>query len=89
MAAKKPKLPKDLSGLEARVSTLERDVHMLRVSMGSLNEEMTALRYAVAQVDERTARGEQVMLNVHEAQQKMTRTVERIAKALRVPKGGK
>lgn len=89
MAAKKQTLPKDLSGLEARVSTLERDVHMLRVSMGSLNEEMTALRFAVGQVDERTARGEQVMLNVHEAQQKMARTVERIAKALRVPRKGK
>lgn len=73
-----------LDGLASRVSTLERDVHALKASMGALNEEMSALRFTVKQMDERTIRGERVMLDVQGEQRRMSKTIDRIAATLNV-----
>lgn len=75
-----------LDGLESRVSTLERDVSMLKNSMSALSEEMSALKFAVKQVDERTLRGERLMLDMQGEQHRMSRTIDRIAQTLNVPK---
>lgn len=53
--------------------------------MGALSEEMAALRFTVKQVDERTLRGERVMLEMQGEQRKMSGTIDRIAQALNVP----
>lgn len=75
-----------MDGLESRVSTLERDVNMLKNSMSALSEEMTALRFTVKQMDERTLRGERLMMDIQGEQHRMSRTIDRIANTLNVPK---
>ena len=57
---------------------------VLKNSMSALSEEMAALRYTVRQMDERTMRGEQVLLEMQGQQTKMSRAVERIAEVLNV-----
>lgn len=53
--------------------------------MGALSEEMSALRFVVKQVDERTLRGERLMLDMQGEQRKMSSTIDRIAEVLHVP----
>ena len=52
--------------------------------MSHLTEELSALRYIVKQMDERTLRGERLMLDMQGEQLRMSRAVDRIASALHV-----
>lgn len=84
MATKRRTVPakQSLVGLEQRVTVLEHDVHALRTGMTRLTEEMTMLKVAVKQVDERTIRGERLMLEMQGEQSKMVKALDRIAATL-------
>lgn len=56
----------------------------MKNQMGALGEDLSALRITVKHVDERTLRGEVLMLDMQGAQRRMAHTVERIAAALHV-----
>lgn len=84
MATKRRTVPakQALDGLEHRVTVLEHDVHALRTGMSRLTEEVTLLKVAVKQVDERTTRGERLLLEMQGEQLKMSKTLDRIASTL-------
>ena len=75
-----------LAHLEGRVTDLEHDVHMLRNGVTHLTTEMTLLKAAVKQVDERTLRGENLLMEMQgeqrrllKAQGEMHKTLDQIA----------
>ena len=79
------------SQLVKRVTQLEKDMLDVRGRMGRLGEDLSALRISVKQLDERTLRGERLMMDMQldqrlmaKEQTHMARTVERIATALHV-----
>jgi hypothetical protein len=61
------------------------DFTAMRGDMSNLSEEVAALRFTVKQVDERSQRGEKLMLDMQGEQRKMSRVVDRIAAVLKVP----
>lgn len=88
MAKPKKKLPARSSAitlLQRRVATLEDDFREMRSGMNKLSEEMAELRTSLRHVDERTVRGEKLMLEMQGEQRRMSRAVDRIAEALHVP----
>lgn len=94
MATKKkskaaPAAIRKLSTLEGRVTALEHDVHALRNGMTHLTEEVVLLKAAVKQVDERTLRGERLLMEMQGEQLRMAKTLDRIAVMLTeaFPKG--
>lgn len=74
-----------LADVEARVEALERDSKQMRNEMGKLTEELGALRVTVHQVDERTRRGEKLLMHMQGEQRQMSKTLDRIADHLHVP----
>lgn len=52
--------------------------------MGSISEDVASLKVSVKHVDERTLRGEKLMLQMQGEQRKMAHTVDRIAEHLHV-----
>lgn len=88
MAKPKKKLPARSSAitlLQRRVATLEDDFREMRTGMSKLSEELGELRATVRHVDERTMRGEKLMLEMQVEQRRMARSVERIVEALHIP----
>jgi hypothetical protein len=71
--------------LAKRVEVLERDYHGLKASMSTISGEMSSLRAAVHQVDARSIRGEQLMMWLQRDQRRLTRVLEAVAGALKVP----
>jgi outer membrane murein-binding lipoprotein Lpp len=74
-----------LAALSSRVSALENDFSAMRSDMASLSEDVTALRTVTKRVDERAARGENLMLDMQLELRRTARAVDRIAEALKVP----
>jgi septal ring factor EnvC (AmiA/AmiB activator) len=87
MAKKKtpPVRPSAITQLQRRVATLEDDFREMRHGMSKLSEELGELRATVRHVDERTMRGEKLMLEMQVEQRRMARSVERIVDALHIP----
>jgi len=83
-APKKAKANPALAKLRQRVEALETDFHALRTDMGNLSDELGSLRMTVKQVDDRTLRGEKLMLEMQGEQLKISRTLDRIALHLHV-----
>ncbi len=73
--AKKPSLKE----LENRLSQVERDSLAMRSEMSTLKEDVAALRTTVKQVDERTIRGEKLMLEMQGEQRKTFKLLETVA----------
>jgi len=55
--------------------------------MNNLSEDVSALSTTVKRVDERSQRGEKLMLEMQGEQRKQSRTIDRIAVALHVEQG--
>lgn len=70
--------------LEARVLQLELDMHSMRTKMDDLGEDLSALRTTVKHVDERTLRGEAVMLSMQLSQRRVERVLDAVAEKLQV-----
>ena len=83
-AQKKPKPALGLVKLRARVEALETDFNVLKADMDNLSDELGSLRTTVKQVDDRTLRGEKLMLEMQGEQLKISRTIDRIALHLNV-----
>lgn len=75
-------LSHQLTALQGRVESLERDSQDMRTDMGKLSEELGALRVTVKQVDERTLRGEKLMMDMQLEQRKQSKVLDRIAFAV-------
>jgi hypothetical protein len=71
-------------GLASRVSALEADVVLLRGSMVAIATDVQSLKLTVHQMDERTVRGEKLMLMVQLEQRRIARTIDAIADKLEV-----
>lgn len=71
-------------GLEARVKKLEEDMHEMRAKMTDFGDDLAALRTTVKHVDERTLRGERVMLSMQVEQHRMSKNIDLIAEKLQV-----
>lgn len=67
-----------LADLAARVTELEDDFVSLKADMANLGSDVAALRVAVRQVDERTIRGEHLMLAIQGDQVRAFKVLERI-----------
>lgn len=83
-ALRRPSTP-SVSALQLRVVALEKDFTNIRGDMHHLSEEVTALRVTVRHVDERSLRGEKLMLEMQGEQRKMSKLLNKIADALKVP----
>lgn len=73
-----------VSELQKRVHSLEVDVRTMNDRMDTLSHELVALKVVVKQVDERTIRGEHLMLEMQGEQRKISKTLDRIAAHLHV-----
>jgi hypothetical protein len=66
------------------VLQLELDMHSMRTKMDDLGDDLLALRTTVKQVDERTLRGEAVMLSMQLSQRRVERVLDAVAEKLQV-----
>jgi hypothetical protein len=82
MPKKSPKTkPSALQDLKRRVCLLEKDFHTMKVDVGHLSEELAVMKISMKHVDERTKRGELVLLEMQGEQRKISRTLDRLAQA--------
>ncbi len=68
-----------LSALATRVQALENDFSAMRGDMTSLSDDVAGLKKVVKQVDERTLRGEKLMLDMQGEQRRTAKMIDRIA----------
>jgi len=75
------------STLLQRVTALEKDFASLRSNMTNLSEEVSTLSATIKHVDERTQRGEKLLMDMQISQRRTSRVVDRIAVFLKVGPG--
>lgn len=70
--------------LASRVAKLEEDMHEMRSKMAGFGEDLAALKTAVKHVDERTLRGEKLMMSMQMESRHTSKVVDAIAAKLQV-----
>lgn len=74
-----------LAALSKRVQQVEVDVSALKSQMDIFREDMTSLRTHLRQIDERTVRGERLLMEMQIEQRRASRVLEAVADRLGVP----
>ena len=74
-----------LAALSKRVQQVEGDVSSLRSEVTAFKEDMTVLRTQIRQIDERTLRGERLMMEMQIEQRHMARVLDAVAAKLEIP----
>lgn len=74
-----------LTVLQKRVSVLEQDFHTMKTDVGHLTEELAVVKISMKHIDERTRRGEVVLLEMQGEQRKISRSLDRLLGAQGLP----
>lgn len=74
-----------MEALSKRVQQVEEDVSVLKTQMDAFREDIVALRTHLRQIDERTFRGERLMMELQIEQRRASRLLEAVAEKLNVP----
>jgi SMC interacting uncharacterized protein involved in chromosome segregation len=71
--------------LQSRVEQVEGDVRALKYEVDTVRQDLTALTISMRQIDERTIRGEKLLMEMQGEQRRTNRLLEGIAAKLEVP----